>query len=213
MDRDIIVHIHAVLGTIVFVAGILQILLKKGGKIHIIVGQVYLYGWLLLLISGAYIGGAFITTIGIFGFYFALTGARIGHLKNKGVHLFEKAIFILGGLVALTMLFYSVNLFLKNQNSFAIIFAVFGSIFLFTTVEDIAKFIIGKPLRRQKYGKLDWYFDHLKRMFISFIAAVTAFTSIQNVFSDNTLNFLLPTAIGLVLIKLSIDKFKKKLIK
>lgn len=212
MEREIVVHIHAILGVIVFVTGILQILLKKGGRIHKIIGQVYLYGWLALLISGAYIGGALITTIGIFGFYFALTGARIGHLKNKAMSLFDKSIFIIGGLVAIAMLYYAITLFLKDQQSFAIIFTVFGSIFLFTTIEDIAKYVLEKPIRKQKYGKLEWYFEHLLRMSISFIAAVTAFTSIQNVFKENTLNFLLPTVIGLIFIKLATNSYKKKLL-
>jgi len=213
VDRDIILHIHSIIGFIVFATGLLQILLKKGGSTHRIIGNVYLYGWLFLLISGAYLGGALITTIGIFGFYFALTGARIGRLKSNELTLFEKIIFTIGGLVAIAMLYYSVSLYLKDQKSFAIIFAVFGSIFLFTTIEDIAKYILRKPMKKQIYGKSDWYFEHLKRMSISFIAAVTAFTSIQNVFKENTLNFLLPTVIGVVLIQLSTNYYKKKLIK
>ena len=111
------------------------------------------------------------------------------------------------------MLYYSATLFLKDQNSFAIIFAVFGGIFLFTTVQDISKYIFKKPLKKQVYGKLDWYFEHFKRMLISFIAAVTAFTSIQNIFRDNTMNFLMPTVIGTVLIIIVTKTYKKKLLK
>jgi len=122
-------------------------------------------------------------------------------------------IFAFGGLISLSMLYYSATLFLKDQNSFAIIFAVFGGIFLFTTVQDISKYIFKKPLKKQVYGKLDWYFEHFKRMLISFIAAVTAFTSIQNIFRDNTMNFLMPTVIGTVLIIIVTKTYKKKLLK
>lgn len=111
------------------------------------------------------------------------------------------------------MLYYSVVLFLKGENSFSIIFAVFGVIFLFTTTGDIFKYILHKPLKNQIYGKFDWYFEHLTRMSISFIAAVTAFTSIQNVFGNNTLNFLMPTVIGVILINLRTRSYKKKLLK
>lgn len=213
MDREIILQIHSILGVLVFTSGLLQILLKKGGNRHKIVGQIYLYGWFLLLISGAYLGGALITTIGIFGFYFALTGSRIGRLKRQAMTIFEKSIFALGGLIALSMLYYSVTLYLRDQNSFATIFAVFGIIFLMTTIEDIAKYIFTKPFRKQMYGKLDWYFEHFKRMCISFIAAVTAFASIQNIFNHNTLNFLMPTAIGVILIQLATKSYRKKLLK
>ena len=213
MDKDIILHIHGILGVLVFVTGLLQIILKKEGVRHRITGQVYLFGWLFILMTGAYLGGPVITIVGIFGFYFALTGARIGRLKNREMALFEKAIFSIGGLVSVVMIYYSIVLYLGGQSSFSTIFAVFGAIFLFTTVGDIFKYILHKPLKKQIYGKVDWYFEHLIRMCISFIAAVTAFTSIQNVFGNNTLNFLLPTVIGVVIIKLAIVSFKKKLLK
>jgi len=213
MNREIIIHLHSIIGIIVFATGFLQILLKKGGIRHKIIGQVYLYGWLVLLISGAYLGGLLITIIGVFGFYFALTGSRIGHLKNKAITVFENLIFTIGGLLALSMLYYSITLFMKGHQSFAIIFAVFGGIFLFTTVQDISKYIFNKPLKKQIHGKLDWYFEHFTRMCISFIAAVTAFTSIQNVFGDNTLNFIMPTIIGVILIAFATRSYKKKLLK
>ena len=213
MEKEIILKIHGVLGIIVFATGLLQIILKKEGARHRITGQVYLYSWLLILITGAYLSGPIITVVGIFGFYFALTGARIGRLKNRGVAWFEKFVFLLGSLVSVAMLYYSVILFLRGQQSFAIIFVVFGLIFLYTTLSDIFKYILNKPLRKQAYGKVDWYFEHIIRMAISFIAAVTAFTSIQNVFRNNTLNFLLPTVIGVILIRLATNSYKKKFLK
>jgi hypothetical protein len=211
MERNIILLIHSILGIIVFTTGLLQILLKKGGTTHRVVGQIYLYAWLVLLISGAYLGGLLITIIGVFGFYFALTGSRIGNLKNKEITLFEKAIFSIGGLVAVSMIYYAITLFLKGEKSYSIIFTVFGGLFLFQTVQDIWKYNLIKPLKKQIYGKSDWYFEHFTRMCISFIAAVTAFTSIQNLFKNNTLNFLMPTIAGIILINIASKLYKKKL--
>lgn len=213
MTKESILFIHALIGATVFITGFLQIILKKGGNLHKIIGKIYMYGWLLLLLSGAYLGGLFMTIIGVFGYYFALTGARIGQLKNKAVTLFDKIVYLLSSLIAISMIFYSVVLFLKDQISFSIIFAVFGGIFLFTTIKDVYKYVFNKPLVKQVYGKLDWYFEHFKRMCISFIAAVTAFTSIQNLFKNNTANFLVPTLIGSILIYFAVKMYKKKLIK
>ncbi len=210
MERDTVLLIHSIFGVIVFTTGLLQLLLKKGGATHRILGHAYLYAWLVLIISGAYLGGFLITIVGIFGFYFALTGARIGHLKNNGVTIFEKLLFSFGGIVAVAMLYYAFELMSNGDKSFAIIFAVFGSLFLFQTVQDISKYLLDKPLKKQVYGTLDWYFEHFTRMCISFIAAVTAFTSIQNLFKDNTLNFLMPTVIGTILINIAVKFFKKK---
>lgn len=211
MEREYVLLIHSILGVIIFLTGLSQLILKKGGKAHIIIGRIYVYSWIILLISGAYLGGLLITIVGVFGFYFALTGSRIGHLKTRKSTIFDKIIFAIGGLVSLAMLYYSVVLFLRGDTSFSIIFAVFGLLFASTAVEDIAKYILNKPLKKQIYGKSDWYFEHFTRMSISFIAAVTAFASIQNIFMNNTLNFLMPTVIGVILINLAKKSYKKKL--
>ena len=213
MTNEMILLFHSIIGILIFITGFLQIVLKKGGKLHRTLGQIYLYGWLLLLISGAYLGGLLMTIVGIFGFYFALTGARIGNLKNRKIGLLKKAIFLLGFIVSILMLYYAINLYFKGAESLAIIFSVFGGIFLFTTIKDVFKYVLNKPLEKQTYGKLDWYFEHFKRMCISFIAAVTAFVSIQDVFKNNTANFLIPTLIGTILIIITTKFYKKKLLK
>jgi hypothetical protein len=210
MDRELVVNIHAVSGAIVFIIGLLQIILKKGGKIHQNLGKLYLLFWIALLITGIYIGGVFITTVGIFGFYYALTGSRIGSLKNKPIQIFDKSIMILGAGTAIYMLYAAIQLYLKNNVSFAIIFAVFGLIFLTSTVQDIRKYIFNRKTKKEDLGQMDWYFEHFIRMSISFIAAVTAFTSIQNIFNDNTVNFLAPTVIGTILIVWAKKSYKKK---
>lgn len=213
MNREIILQIHSILGVVVFIIGLLQLLLRKEGSRHRLIGQTYLISWLFLLLSGAFLTGLIITVVGLFGFYFALTGARIGRLKNKAITWFEKSIFLAGGLSALVMIYYSVSLYIKGEQSWPIILAVFGGLFLWATLGDIFKYILKKPLKKQIYGKSDWIFEHFTRMSISFIAAVTAFTSIQNVFQNNTLNFLLPTVVGVILIRFATKAYAKKLVK
>lgn len=90
-----------------------------------------------------------------------------------------------------------VDLLLKGDTSFGIKFIVFGGLFLLTLQKDVRKYLHFGPSPGKKHGNVDWYFEHLNRMGISFIAAVTAFTSIQNVFKYNLLNFLLPTILAL----------------
>ena len=210
MDRELMVSIHAVSGAIVFIIGLLQIVLKKGGKTHQILGKLYLVSWLVLLVTGAYIGSLFIMMLGLFGFYYALTGTRISRLKNEPIQLFDKSIMILGAGTSLYMLYAAVRLYLNGNTSFAIIFSVFGLIFLNSTVQDILKYIYNRKWKKEDLGKMDWYFEHFTRMSISFIAAVTAFTSVQNVFQNNTVNFLAPTVIGTILIVWAKRFYKKK---
>lgn len=72
---DLVSQFHSVLGILIFFSGLAQIILPKGGRRHVIIGQVYLYAWIPLLITGAYLGGPLISIVGLFGFYFALKGA------------------------------------------------------------------------------------------------------------------------------------------
>lgn len=213
MTRDTILLIHSVVGILIFITGLLQLILKKGGSIHRAIGQSYLYGWLFLLITGAYLGGLLITIIGIFGFYFTLTGSRLGRLKGKAFEILDKTFIGFSLLIALSMLVYATRLYIKGDHSFSIIFAVFGLIFTFTTTQDIKKYILNKTHKASEYGKMEWYFEHFRRMYISFIAAITAFASIQNIFKNNTLNFLLPALLGAIAIHFTKKSYKKKLLK
>jgi hypothetical protein len=212
MTREIVLQIHSVTGFLIFAIGLLQFILKKGGKIHVNLGKTYLFGWLLLLLTGAYLGGPLITLIGIFGFYFALTGSRIAKLKNSPFGLFDKIIIIVSALVMLAILYYGIKLLIFSDSSFGVIFLFFGLLFLLTIQKDIRKYIGIGPAITRKYGKLDWYFEHFNRMSISFIAAVTAFTSIQDVFKNNALNFILPTVIGIVLISIAAKRMSNKMV-
>ena len=180
------------------------------GKIHQILGKLYLVSWLVLLVTGAYIGSLFIMMLGLLGFYYALTGTRISRLKNEPIQLFDKSIMILGAGTSLYMLYAAVRLYLNGNTSFAIIFSVFGLIFLNSTIQDILKYIYNRKWKKEDLGKMDWYFEHFIRMSISFIAAVTAFTSVQNVFQNNIVNFLAPTVIGTLLIVWAKRFYKKK---
>jgi hypothetical protein len=212
MTRELILQVHSITGFLIFGTGLLQFVLKKGTRLHVNLGKVYLYGWILLLMSGAYLGGPLITLIGIFGFYFALTGSRIARLKNNSFALFDKIVLGIGAAVMVAILYYGTRLLLFSDSSFGIIFLVFGLLFLLTIQKDIRKYIGIGPEVIRKYGKLDWYFEHLNRMSISFIAAVTAFTSIQNVFQNNVLNFIMPTVIGIILISMAVKRLSKKML-
>ena len=57
---------------------------------------------------------------------------------------------------------------------------------------------------------MQWYFEHFGRMYISYIAAMTAFAVIQNVFGVVLLDWMLPTVIGTGLIILSNRKYYKQ---
>ncbi|MEZ4883781.1 MAG: hypothetical protein R3E32_03505 [Chitinophagales bacterium] len=210
LSKEVIIQIHAFSGLIVFITGLLQILLKKGGKIHRYIGLTYVATWLVLV--GGWIGSYLILLLGIFGFYFVLSGYRFAKLKKIPAQLFDKALIGAGILVGTWILISGIRLLIAGNMSFGIIFTVFGSIFTLLTVQDYFQFIRNKKLDKLFGIKQFWYFEHFSRMYISYIAALTAFSAIQNIFDIVVLNWLMPTVLGTILIALTkryyIKKFK-----
>lgn len=194
--RDTVVYVHALLGLIVFCIGLLQFVLKRGGKNHRRLGRVYFFSWIGLLCSGAYIGDLFITIIGLFGFYYVFTGFRFAVLKEKPMKWYDKSFMLAGLLFSLILLYYAVKLYLVGNLNFAIISLVFGLLFGLSTTQDVSRYILEKPIQKKNFGKMDWFFNHSARMIVSYIAALSAFTSIQDVFGNIALNFLVPVLFG-----------------
>ena len=77
MSHAQVVFVHSIFGALVFVIALLQLILKRGGKLHRMLGRTYFFSWLGLLLTGVYIGGLLFIILGIFGFYYVLTGVRL----------------------------------------------------------------------------------------------------------------------------------------
>lgn len=192
--------IHALAGIIVFVVGLLQIILKKGGKLHRYLGLTYVLTWVVLLVTGAMIGSYLITLLGVFGFYYVLTGYRFAKLKKVPARVFDKALIIMGLGVGIWILISGVRLFLAGNTGMAIVFGVFGGIFTAATFQDYLQFIRNRKIDKLFGVKQFWYFEHFGRMYISFIAATTAFSAIQQITGITAVDWLLPTVFGTLLI-------------
>ena len=201
---------HALAGAIVGLTGLAQILLKKGGKFHRLIGTTYFWSWLVVVVTGAMIGSMLIALFGILGFYMALTGYRFGHRRSVTIGLFDKGIVFAGLLFSFGTLAWGVYLLLTNGGDFAYVALFFGAIFGLTTFKDFQEFVQGKSIRKLSGHKMQWYFEHFGRMYISYIAAMTAFSVIQDVFGVTLLNWALPTVIGTALINLSNRKYYKQ---
>lgn len=202
--------LHAIAGAIVGLTGLAQIILKKGGKSHRIIGLTYFWSWLVIVVTGGIIGSALITLFGVLGFYMALTGYRFGHKRKLEIGAFDKAVIGIGLAVAVGTLGWGAYLVLKFGGGFGIVALFFGVIFCLAVGQDFREFVLGKPIRRLSGHKMQWYFEHFTRMYISYIAAMTAFAVIQNVFGITLLNWMLPTVIGTGLIILSNRKYYKQ---
>ncbi len=191
-----ITFVHAVSGYVIFITGLLQYLLPKGNKPHRTIGKIYFITWIILVITGASIGGVMITFLGLFGFYYATSGLRFAMEKGQPNTLFDKALTAIGFACSLTILFFSIWFYFKGNTSFAIIFLVFGLLFGINSFKDVRTIFFGVNKHKLAKHNMYWFFEHYNRFTISFIAALTAFSAIQNFTPFVVLNWLLPTVIG-----------------
>lgn len=194
--EDYISLTHAFFGYVVFVTGVFQYIAKKGGKTHRRIGWIYFLSWIGLVASGAVLGSIMITFLGLFGFYYALSAVRYAQERKIPMKLFDKIQHILGVLCGLFILFFAYVMYKNGNISFAIIFLVFGSIFSFNAFQDVQQSVLKKELSERKSHRMHWFIEHFTRMTISFIAALTAFSSIQNVTGIVVANWLWPTVVG-----------------
>jgi hypothetical protein len=201
--RTLIYWLHAGAGTLVLIIGILQIVLKKGGRLHRQAGKIYLASWFILVPTGAYLGSLIITFFGIFGLYMAFTGSRMARFRNFPDRVIDKIFYVSGGLVSFPLL-----LLIRGERVFSIVSLVFGTLFFSLVFKDLkAAFFKKDDFNKEK---MNWFYTHLGRMYISFIAATTAFLVIQNLFPHPLLNWLSPTVAGFILISLSLKHYRRK---
>lgn len=209
---DYITHIHGVFGVIVGVSGVLQILLKKGGKWHRQIGTAYFYSWIIIVITGSLIGSPFIAILGALGLYMAYTGYRFARNKSSELPKIDQIVIYSGVCLSVALAVSGVVLWTMGaSNLLVMICLLFGAIFFTSTFQDLRVFVLKKGKKRTSGHHLEWMIEHYGRMYISYIAAITAFCSIQNIFGIGYLNWTLPTVIGTALIIFTNRHYFKKL--
>lgn len=208
---EIVKYAHIISGIIIGVSGLLQIILKKGGRLHRLLGSIYTAVWIVVLLTGGVLGSLLITLFGVLGYYMALTGSRFGQRKNTELNRPDRVIIFAGVLCALLTLGWGIVLLIKGNTSFGIIAAFFGAIFTLSTVGDLREFIFNKQTKKLSGHKMQWFFEHFIRMYISYIAAMTAFTVIQNPLPHPMMNWVFPTFIGTSIIFITAQRYRRKL--
>ncbi|MHA4894007.1 hypothetical protein ACXZ1K_04590 [Pedobacter sp. PWIIR3] len=190
---NLLLTLHITGGAISLITGAVVILLKKGGKLHKIIGLIYFYSLLLAsLVSFPMCflhPNLFLFIIGVFTSYMLLTGIRYQKKTGSG------SVNVYDWMLSTIMLFFgsgfivlgAINLF--NGINFGIVLLVFGSISLAFVLQDWRNYKGKSPIRN--FGLT----THLQRMIGSYIAAATAFLVVNNTVLPSILAWLLPTVI------------------
>jgi uncharacterized membrane protein len=207
---SLVLVFHIVGGTVALISGLVAMLTVKGSKPHRLAGKIY-FGGMTAVFVGAVITAIghhkdFLLMVGFFSYYLTVLGYRVLYLKklNQGqkpvlidwVIISVSAIFILAlfgwGIWALTLG--------SGMGIAGITFGAIGSSFL---IMDVRNFI------RPPKEKMHWWFTHLGSMGGSYISAITAFVVVNVELPQyNWVLWILPAAIGSLLIARTIRKYK-----
>ncbi len=192
----ILLIIHIVAGSIGLFTGTMNIIRKKGDKLHKRVGKYFLYGMLINGFAGLIMSlihtNYFLLIIAVFSIYMVSTGQRYLSLKklNKGQKP-EKIDWILTfSMFVFAIIFIGFGIYLMvNGNNFGLVLIVFGIISILMVKKDIS--VYKGNVKEKNY----WLLLHLQRMIGAYIAATTAFLVVNNTILPGVVAWLLPTVI------------------
>lgn len=192
----VLLIIHIIAGSIGLFTGTINIIRKKGDKVHRLVGRFFLYGMLVNAVAGFVMSilheNLFLLIIAVFSFYLTASGQRFLSLKKLGKGQKPKTIdwmlTITMLLFALFFILYGIAILLSHNN-FGIVLLVFGLISILMAKKDIT--VYRGNIKFKNY----WLLMHIQRMTAGYIAAFTAFLVVNNTYLPGIVAWLLPTAV------------------
>ncbi|GAB2782646.1 hypothetical protein GCM10027275_28020 [Rhabdobacter roseus] len=197
--NNLFLIIHIVAGFTALTVGVVPMLAKKGGRLHILTGLVFYYAMAVVCASAfwlvAFKGSAlFLLFIAIFSFYSTFSGRREILRKRLKVPS-ERTDYVAAALAlaaSVGMLGLGLYQVLKGTLSVpTVLYFVFG-VFLFTQARyDWRRYL--QP-ERSKYPVQSWFYHHITRMGGAYIAAFTAFVVVNARFGASPYAFWLSLA-------------------
>ncbi|MEQ8626403.1 hypothetical protein [Ekhidna sp.] len=216
MEQLLIIS-HVFCGATVLLLGLIQMINRKGGSNHKIIGRIYvgamwwicLSAWSIILF---YRFSTFLMVIAVLTFYASFTGVRVLRRKEVGSEKwYDRVVALITGLFGIGLMVYGGYLaFYTNNQILGILCSVFGFFMSHSGFQDLRFFI-----RKSSVDKSWWLKQHIEAMGGSYIAAITAF-AVQNpnIFlpgsSYQWLLWILPAAIGSPLISIMSKKWMGK---
>ena len=194
--------VHATLGGMALLAGLLAIIFKKGSRNHVLAGRVFYWSMLASALLGMLVSiwpghhSAFLFSIGVFSSYLLIGGYRATRFKRSDVDLrVDRVVAWIMFVVGVLMISYPVYS-TGNPN---IVLSVFGAIGVIFAVRDHISFRQPSELRKT------WMQWHLGKMMGGYIAAVTAFV-VVNQLIPGLYGWLGPTVLGTGFIVILVKK-------
>lgn len=177
---NILYAIHILGGSLLLLLGLVQLLLRKHGRVHRVMGRLYVWTMLVVCATAMFIsvqsmlkaittGALFLFSIGLFSLYGVMSGFVLGKYKSQRQLPIGRAMVVSGIATSALML----TIAFRFWSELGIICLVFGILqVLGTRLDWIYYYRLDREL---KQGAAYWIFGHSGRMIGSYIAACTAF--------------------------------------
>jgi len=195
-EFKILLIVHIIAGFLGLFTGTINIIRRKGDKIHRQVGKYFYYSMIINAIAGFLMSlmkqNIFLLIIAVFSFYMTISGQRFLSLKriNKGQSPKIRDWILSISMVGFASWFVIYGLYLfANDKKLGIVLLFFGFISLLMTRKDIT--IYKGNIKVNNY----WLIIHIQRMIGSYIAAITALLVVNNTYLPTLVAWLLPTLI------------------
>ncbi|MEQ8240707.1 MAG: hypothetical protein RIA69_15925 [Cyclobacteriaceae bacterium] len=209
---------HASSGAIVLAIGLINMVNRKGGKWHALLGKIYVgtMWWICLsalLVISFYRFSFFLMVIAVLTFYSTFVGIRV--IKRKSTGREEWYDWVVAGatmLFGIGLIGYGCYAFYvtKSPNVIGFLSLIFGGGTAYTGFSDLRRFKLAKPKTKNW-----WIRQHMSAMGGSYIAAITAFAvQNSNIFLPQNYTWvawLLPTVIISPMLSYFIRKQKNKM--
>jgi uncharacterized membrane protein len=205
--------VHIAAGCTAFLMAPLALLAAKGGKAHRRWGKVYFWAMAVVastaLVLALYRPILFLALVAVFSFYAAFSAYRV--LFHKSLARGGKVVWPDWAAALITFASSFMLAFLGvakpalvRQLSIPSIF--FGLIGMLLAARSMWRFM------HPPEDKMFWWYDHMRNMLISYIAAWTAFTvtTIGRLVHGGWVIWLVPTAVGSPAIALTVAYYKRK---
>ncbi|UOQ52411.1 DUF2306 domain-containing protein [Hymenobacter cellulosivorans] len=206
----LLLGIHIAVGTIALLAGLVPMLGRKGGLLHIRAGRVYIYAMmavaltavLLCVLQPLALSRLFLTGVAVLSFYLSFSGWRAARRHSSRLPFPDRLLAVAAVLVGLFMLV--MGLWLQ-----AILFAFFGGLLCLFAGRDTKDFL------RPSLAPTPWLLRHFTRLGGSYISAATAFivVNLGRWLPDGApawsslVGWIVPTVIGTWLISRTVRRY------
>ena len=205
--------IHIISGFTAFVAAPIAMIVAKGGNKHRAWGKVFFWAMTGVCATGFVMSvlnsNLFLFMISGFSYYLVVSGYRWLYRKKvqslKDVARLDWIIVVVAGIFNLSLLVLGLYIIYKTpSDAFGYIATVFGILGVNFVRSNIKQFT--NPPKE----KNAWLLNHIGGMIGGYIATVSAFSAVNFNFLPTIIQWLWPTIIGVPLLTMWINFYKRK---